>query len=213
MACEYRASTGPAGSSPGRVKLPSAVRPPAASAGRRRSPPGVRPQDDAPGGDAGYGGFVRTNPEVTAARQRPPLTKRLSPRHWVVLDYLVGGVFGLILLASIRHSLVAAIEGPDGCVPYRPEALSWPLTLVLVFVAVIAVALRRRRPTLMLGLLLAGSVIVTTLTGPENGGAISYFLPVGYVLYLVAATYEDRQAAARGLIAVSATPLADTLAL
>ena len=156
---------------------------------------------------------MRTNPEVTAARQRPPLTKRLSPRHWVVLDYLVGGVFGLILLASIRHSLVAAIEGPDGFVPYRPEALSWPLTLVLVFVAVIAVALRRRRPTLMLGLLLAGSVIVTTLTGPENGGAISYFLPVGYVLYLVAATYEDRQAAARVLIAVSATLLADTVLL
>jgi signal transduction histidine kinase len=195
------------------VKLPSAVRPPAASAGRRWPPPGVRLQDDVPDGEAGYGGLVRTNPEVPAARQRPPLTKRLSPRHWVVLDYLVGGVFGLILLASIRHSLKAAIEGPVGFVPYRPEALSWPLTLILVFVAVIAVALRRRRPTLMLGLLLAGSVIVTTLTGPEDGGAISYFLPVAYVLYLVAATYEDRRAAARALIAVSATLLADTVLL
>jgi len=193
--------------------LPSAVRPPAASEGRRWSPSGVRLQDDAPGGDAGYGGFVRANPEVPAARQRPPLTKRLSARHWVGLDYLVGGVFGLILLASIRHSLVAAVEGPDGFVPHRPEALAWPLTLILVFVAVIAVALRRRRPALMLGLLLAGSVIVTTLTGPENGAAISYFLPVGYVLYLVAATYEDRQAATRVLVAVSATLLADTVLL
>jgi len=156
---------------------------------------------------------VRANPDVPAARQRPPLTKRIRARHWVVLDYLVGGVFGLILLASIRHSLVAAIEGPDGIVAYRPEALAWPLTLLLVFVAVIAVALRRRRPTLMLGLLLAGSVIVTTLTGPENGGAITYFLPVGYVLYLVAATYEDRQAATRVLVAVSATLLADTVLL
>jgi hypothetical protein len=156
---------------------------------------------------------VRANPEVPSARQRPPLTKRLRARHWVVLDYLVGGVFGLILLASIRHSLVAAIEGPDGFVAYRPAALAWPLTLLLVFVAVIAVALRRRRPALMLGLLLAGSVIVTTLTGPENGGAVTYFLPVGYVLYLVAATYEDRQAATRVLVAVSATLLADTVLL
>jgi signal transduction histidine kinase len=179
----------------------------------RGSPPGVRLQDDAPGGDAGYGSFVRTNPEVAATRLRPPLTKRLSARHWAGLDYLAGGVFGLILLASIRHSLVAAIEGADGFVPYRPSSLTWPMTLVLVFVAVIAVALRRRRPTLMLGLLLAGSVIVTTLTGPENGGAISYFLPVGYVLFLVAATYADRQAAARVLVAVSATLLADSVLL
>jgi signal transduction histidine kinase len=177
------------------------------------APPGVRPQDDAPGGDAGYGGLVHTNREVPAARQRPPLTMRLSARHWVVLDYLAGGVFGLILLASIRHSVVAAIEGPDGLVMYRPESLAWPLTLILVFVAVIAVALRRRRPTLMLGLLLAGSVILTTLTGPENGGAITYFLPVGYVLYLVAATYQDRQAATRAIVAVAATLLADTVLL
>jgi signal transduction histidine kinase len=195
------------------VNLPSAARRPAAGPGGRWCPPGVRLQDDAPGGDAGYGGFVRANPEVPAARQRPPLTKRLSARHWVVLDYVVGGVFGLILLASIRHSLVAAIEGPDGFVPHRPESLAWPLTLLLVFVAVIAVALRRRRPAFMLGLLLAGSVIVTTLTGPESGGATTYFLPVGYVLYLVAATYEDRQAATRALVAVSFTLLADTVLL
>jgi signal transduction histidine kinase len=156
---------------------------------------------------------VRTNQEVPAARQRPPLTKRLRARHWVVLDCLVGGVFGLVLLASIRHSLVAAVEGPPGFVPSQPEALAWPLTMLLVSVAVIAVALRRRRPAFMLGLLLAGSVIVTALTGPESGGTVSYFLPVAYVLYLVAATYEDRRAAARALIAVSATLLADTVLL
>jgi signal transduction histidine kinase len=56
-------------------------------------------------------------------------------------------------------------------------------------------------------------VILTTLTGPENGGAITYFLPVGYVLYLVAATYQDRQAATRAIVAVAATLLADTVLL
>ena len=71
-------------------------------------------------GDAGYGGFVRTDSEAPAARQRPPLTKRLSPRHWAALDYVVGAVFGLILFATIRHGVVEAIESPYGWVPYRP---------------------------------------------------------------------------------------------
>ncbi|HEX3308341.1 MAG TPA: hypothetical protein VHS32_19000, partial [Streptosporangiaceae bacterium] len=112
---------------------------------------------------------MRTNSEAPAARQRPPLTKRLKPRHWTALDYVVGAVFGLILFATIRHSLVAAIEAPYGLIPFRPVSLTWPLVLLLVFAAVIAVAIRRRRPTFMLGVLLVGSVVVTTLTGPENG--------------------------------------------
>ena len=163
--------------------------------------------------DAGYGGFVRTDSEAAAARQRPPLTKRLKPRHWTALDYVVGAVFGLILFATIRHSLVAAIEAPYGFVPFRPVSLTWPLVLFLVFAAVMAVAIRRRQPTLMLGVLLVGSVAVTTLTGPENGGVVTYFLPVGYVLYLVAATYKHRRAAARVLIAVFATLVTDTVLL
>ena len=63
----------------------------------------------------------------------------------------------------------------------------------------------------MLGVLLAGSVVVTTLIDPETAGALTYFLPVAYVLYLVAATYEHRQAAVRVLIAVFATLLADAV--
>ena len=161
-------------------------------------------------GDAGYGSFVRTNAE--AAGQRPPLTKRLKPRHWAALDYVAGGVFGLILFTTIRPGVVQAIESPYGWVPYRPLALTWPLVLFLVLMAVVAVGMRRRRPVVMLGVLLAGSVIVTTLTGPEPG-ALTYFLPVAYVLYLVAATYEHRRAAARVLIAVFGTLLADAVLL
>jgi signal transduction histidine kinase len=155
---------------------------------------------------------VRTDPGIPAARQRPPLTKRLSPRHWAALDYVVGAVFGLILFTTIRRGVVAAIESPYGRVPYRPLVLTWPLAIFLVLMAVVAVGMRRRRPTVMLGVLLAGSVIVTTLTGPEIG-ALTYFLPVAYVLYLVAATYEHRRAAARVLIAVFATLLADAVLL
>ena len=94
--------------------------------------------------------------------------------------------------------------------PYRPVSFALPLALFLAMVAVMAVGMRRRRPVFMLGVLLVGSVVVTSLIGPENG-ALTYFLPVAYVLYLVAATYEHRQAAARVLIAVFATLVADAV--
>jgi len=135
---------------------------------------------------------------------------RLRPRHWTALDYAVGALFGVILFASIRHSVIAAMGGPYGAVPYRTLALAWPLAVFLVFTAVIAVALRRRQPSLMLGVLLAGSLVITVLTGPADG-ALSYFLPVAYVLYLVAATYERRRAAVRVLAAVFATLVADAV--
>ncbi len=153
---------------------------------------------------------MRTFSEAPAAHQRPPLTKRLSPRHWAALDYLVGAVFGLILFATIRRGAVQAIESPYRFLPYRSLSFTWPLAMLLVIVAVVAVGMRRRRPAIMLGVLLAGSVVVTTLIGPENG-ALTYFLPVAYVLYLVAATYEHRQAAVRVLIAVFATLVADAV--
>ena len=153
---------------------------------------------------------MRTFSEVPAAHQRPPLTHRLSPRHWAALDYVVGAVFGLILFASIRKGVIRALGNPSGFASDRTLSLTWPLAIFLVMVAVVAVGMRRRRPAFMLGVLLAGSVVVTTLIGPENG-ALTYFLPVAYVLYLVAATYEHRQAAVRVLIAVFATLLADAV--
>jgi signal transduction histidine kinase len=175
-------------------------------------PRGVHLQDDARVGDDGYGSSVRTISAASPARPRPPLTKRLSPWHWAALDYAVGGVFGLILLATIRHGVVQAIESPYGLVPYHPLSLTWPLAVFLIIMSVVAVGMRRRRPAFMLGILLTGSVVVTALTGPEVG-ALAYFLPVAYVLYLVAATYEHRQIAVRVLIAVFATLLTDGVLL
>jgi signal transduction histidine kinase len=157
---------------------------------------------------------VGTTSDVPAAGQRPPLTKRLSARHWTAVDYVVGALVGVILFASIRRSVfIQPLNGPYGGLPYRPLALplAWPLAVFLVFTAVIAVAMRRRRPSFMLGVLLAGSLVVTMLTGPQDGGALAYFLPVAYVLYLVAATYERRRAAVRVLAAVFATLVADAV--
>src|ERR1700689_2459741 len=186
----------------------AAHHPPERGPGRR----GVRLQDDATGGQGGYGRFVGTTSDVPAAGQRPPLTKRLSARHWTAVDYVVGALVGVILFASIRHSVVIqSLNGPYGELRYRPLVLAWPLAVFLVFTTVIAVAMRRRRPSVMLGVLLAGSVVVTVLTGPQDAGALAYFLPVAYVLYLVAATYERRRAAVRVLAAVFATLAADAV--
>ena len=82
----------------------------------------------------------------------------------------------------------------------------------MIATAGVAVALRRRRPVFMLGLLLVGSMVATALTGPDFS-ALIYFLPVAYVLYLVASTYERRRDAARVLVAVYVTLLADTVLL
>jgi signal transduction histidine kinase len=128
------------------------------------------------------------------------------------VDYVVGALVGVILFASIRHSVfMQPLNGPYGELRYRPLVLAWPLAVFLVFAAVLAVAMRRRRPSFMLGVLLVGSLVITVLTGPQDGGALAYFLPVAYVLYLVAATYERRRAAVRVLAAVFATLAADAV--
>jgi signal transduction histidine kinase len=143
----------------------------------------------------------------------PPLTKRLRPKHWAALDYLAGGLLGIILFAAVRHSVVQAMETPY-LVPYGTVLypMTWPLAVFLVAVAAVAVALRRRRPAAMLGVLLVSSLLVSLLIGPQNG-ALVYFLPVGYVLYLVAATYGTRRTAVRVLICVFGTIVADAVLL
>jgi signal transduction histidine kinase len=87
--------------------------------------------------------------------------------------------------------------------------LAGPVALFLVVGAGLATALRRRYPVLMLGALLAGSVVLTTLSG-RSISTLTFFLPVAYVLYLVAATYGHRRDAVRVLAAVFVTLVVDT---
>jgi signal transduction histidine kinase len=158
-----------------------------------------------------YGGYVRTNTDVTAARQRPPLSKRLSARHWAALDYLAAALCGVILLTQTRRGVVQAAVTPYGVVQSSHTfSLARPMVAFLIIVSVVAVATRRRRPVLMLGLLLATSLAVSVLTVPQANAMLYCFLPIAYVLYLVAATYEHRQAAIRVVAAVLATLAADT---
>jgi signal transduction histidine kinase len=137
----------------------------------------------------------------------------MTARHWAALDYVAGGLTTVILFTVVRHALQAAEFLPQyGGVRFHPLPAEGPLAFLVVIAAGLAVALRRRRPVFMLGVLLVSSMVATALTGPDFS-ALSYFLPVAYVLYLVAATYERRRDAVRVLVAVYLTLIADTALL
>jgi signal transduction histidine kinase len=155
---------------------------------------------------------VRTTSENPAMRQRPPLTKRMEPKHWAALDYVAGGLTMVILFVTIRTGLRDASILSTGPIHYFPLPGAGGLAGLVVAGAGLAVALRRRRPVLMLGVLLVGSVVATALTGPDFS-ALSFFLPVAYVLYLVAANYERRRDAIRVLAAVYVTLVIDIMLL
>jgi signal transduction histidine kinase len=144
-------------------------------------------------------------------RQRPPLTKRLGPKHWAVLDYAAGAFTTLCLFVTIRHNL-RDVQFMPGTIHYYSLPVMGPLAFLVVAAAGLAVALRRQRPVFMLAVLLTDSMVATALTGPAFT-AMSFFAPVAYVLYLVAATYERRRDATRVLAAVYLTLAANTVLL
>jgi signal transduction histidine kinase len=157
------------------------------------------------GGPGGYRRYVGATSDDQATRQRPPLTKRLGPKHWAALDYMVGGLTSLILFVQFRRGLIVGdYAGRFGLAHYWPLPVEGPLAVLLVLAAGFAVALRRRRPVFMLGVVLVGAFLVSTLTVPDPS-ALTYFMPVAYVLFVVAASFERKRDAVRVLAAVYVT--------
>jgi signal transduction histidine kinase len=142
---------------------------------------------------------VRTTP-------RPPLTKRLKPRHWTAIDYVAGVAFGLIVFASIRASVSESIT------PYGVQVMraGMPLlvTVGLTVGTAIAVATRRKHPMTSLSLLLGGSILVAILSG-GNVNALAFFGPAAYVLYLIVATFDNRRTVGHALASVFLVMLVD----
>jgi len=136
---------------------------------------------------------------------------RVRPWQWTALDCLVAVLIVVVLFAAVRPTLrtvaVSAV-GPPIVHYYRP-AVAAPVVLFLVAAAGFATALRRHRPMLMLGVLLIGSLLATVLTY-RDFSSLTFFVPVTYVLYLIAANYERRRDAVWVLVAVFATIGFDT---
>ena len=149
-------------------------------------------------------GDVRTTP-------RPPLTKRLRPVHWTVIDYCAGAFLGLIIFATIRSSVGYHVRAISA-VPVQVQVISAsPGTLITLAVsagATISVATRRKRPMTSLCLLLGGSVLVAVLTGGQLA-ALCLFAPAVYVLYLIVASFDNRRAVGHALAGVFLTMVID----
>jgi signal transduction histidine kinase len=151
-------------------------------------------------------------PPVRQRPQRPPLTKRLQPRHWVALDYV----------AAVPCALLIFFQQQAQDQRYSTTWYGLTGTVVSSAIALavsVPVALRRRNPMAALvastmaavvAPLIAATVAVaspTTLVPesphPAQAEALLalrfapfYFLPAAYVIYLVAARYRRTVAAA-----------------
>jgi signal transduction histidine kinase len=123
---------------------------------------------------AGYGG------EVSSRAPRPPLTQRLRPGDWVVLDFLVGvPCAALTLLVSLMRSGYGIRLG-------LPDIVAW---LLLPLVVLCTVGFRRRAPTPAYAILLATPLLAGHGDPQVSTGLL---LPAAYVLYTVVVTRSPR---------------------
>lgn len=121
---------------------------------------------------------------------RPPLTKRMRPAHWLVLDCVVAGFLALFSAAGIGPHITLG-------------AGRFPVALLFMVVVFIPVALRRRAPVTAFGALLILGVLLSSLPGNDLPPPVLavIFLAAAFVLYTV--TVESRRrtgAAALGLM-------------
>ncbi len=158
-----------------------------------RTPGGVDPPGDAPAGLDGYGRAVYTEPDVPPPKVRPPLTKRLRLRHWVILDCLVAVPALALLVLAFRSGLTDRADAYG--------AASFLMVTPFGVAGALAIALRRLWPVLALTVLLAVSVLLAFIEAPSG---LSAGLAAAYVLYIVAANRPRR---------FSAVALASTIAV
>jgi signal transduction histidine kinase len=117
-------------------------------------------------------------------RVRPPLTKRLTRRHWILLDRLAAVPAVIIMVALVWAGRHSAAGAPNG---------AWLLpALLLAAMAGFPIALRRVHPLASLGTLLAMSVTLSALGGQDG---LIVALPMAYVLYMAAVLCSRRTAA------------------
>jgi signal transduction histidine kinase len=126
---------------------------------------------------------VYTEPDVPPPRVRPPLTKRMRLRHWVVLDCVVAVPAALVMVLTIRSN----IEDSGAVDAYGLASFAFGVPFALA--GAVAVGLRRLHPLTALGTLLALSVVVSAF---GYRGFLVFASPAAYVLYIVAATRSRR---------------------
>lgn len=138
--------------------------------------------------------------QASPGRQRPPLTKRLQPRHWVALDYIAAVPCALVIFLTALQSVPRY-----GTAWYGLSGIA--VSAAIAVAVSLPVALRRRNPMAALVASTAAAVVVpmfaamvaatSATTLPSDLGIKPlYFLPTAYVIYLVAAQFRRAVAVA-----------------
>jgi signal transduction histidine kinase len=154
----------------------------------------------------------QASPPARQRSQRPPLTKRLQPRHWVALDFVVAVPCAVVVFLQQQ-----ARDQPYGTAWHGLTGIV--VTAAIALAVSVPVALRRRNPMAALvastvaavvAPLVAASVHAASAARPVPAfphpvhaeallalqSAPIYFLPTAYVIYLVAALYRRTAAVA-----------------
>jgi signal transduction histidine kinase len=115
----------------------------------------------------------------------------LRPRFWVRLDWAAAALCGVVCYFVVLHN-----QRSSSFWWVRWDPVGW-LALLIAAGLAIPVAIRRRDPTLALVVALAACASALVFGGTIINGA---FVPLAFVLYMVAAT-RDRRTAVIGLAA------------
>jgi signal transduction histidine kinase len=131
-------------------------------------------------------------------RVRPPLTARLRRSHWIALDCLAAALSLLVLAATTGLAYHRSVRSV-------PELV---LLIILASLAALPVAVRRIRPMVAFGAVLA-LYLALGLLSPISGVIIAF--PTAYVLYTVAVTYRRKVSAAALIVALAVESLVAVL--
>ncbi|WP_404867594.1 sensor histidine kinase [Kitasatospora griseola] len=139
---------------------------------------------------------------------RPPLTGRLRTAHWIALDAALALVLGAVTWQRVLN--YAADYRPHG--RELPEPATWQVAVVLVCVVALgaALAVRRVRTPLAVGLVLAAWAAIVAAAGElmiANIVGLQVVLTGAAVVFLAAATRSIRDGLAALCLALVATQL------
>ncbi|MEV7237159.1 histidine kinase [Streptomyces sp. NPDC051020] len=125
----------------------------------------------------------------------PPLTKRLSPGHWTVLDALAGALLAYVAWRGTLDTY--RVFDPHHRGYPRPSAAMFVVALAATVVVGLSVALRRRFPLSVCAAVFASWTAVVAVLGQTSMARVvgtQIVAASALLLYLVAATRNRRTA-------------------
>jgi hypothetical protein len=130
---------------------------------------------------------------------RPRLPTRLQPANWIALDVILAAAYLGVLGGWVLPHVPQLPSGEGTGVPGLPGWLDW----LVVLLAALPIAGRRRRPLTALGLAACATILLQV-----GGLRQSPFPALAYVLYWLALTRPRRDAAVALAVALASVAAA-----